>query len=131
MGQTVVLFSLLYPSMVKSPIHLSRLFRRGNGGVDLAIHMSAPRVLRLPLRMRIEEAWRIFLTGCAGHAVKLSQWPAYAAWVPPGVWSCQCQAISATGCRDNSREQRVISDVTSGKVSSFIEKIAKNHHIWG
>jgi hypothetical protein len=57
MGQTVVLFSLPYPSMVKSPVHPSCLFQRGNGGVDLTIHVSAPRELRLPLRARIEEAW--------------------------------------------------------------------------
>jgi hypothetical protein len=74
MGQTVVLFSLLYPSMVKSPIHPSRLFRSGNGGVDLALHVLAPRELRLPLRAIIEEMRRIFLTERVGCAVKQSQW---------------------------------------------------------
>jgi hypothetical protein len=104
MGHTVVLLSLLYPSVVKSPAHPSHLFQRGNGNVDLAIHVSAPRELRLPLCTGIEEARHIFLTGRAGHAVKQSQWPACAAWGLPGVWSCQCQAISATGWCENSGE---------------------------
>jgi hypothetical protein len=62
MGQTVVLFSLLYPSIKKSPVHPSRLFQRGNNGVDLAIHILALRELRLPLRVIIEEERWIFLT---------------------------------------------------------------------
>jgi hypothetical protein len=59
--------------------------------------MSAPRELWCPLRTRIEEAWQIFLTGRAGRAVKWSQQPACAALGPPGVQSCQYQAIPATG----------------------------------
>jgi hypothetical protein len=104
MGQTFAPFSFLYPAVVKSLAHPSRLFRRGNGSVDLAIHVSAPRELRLLLCMGIEVARWIFLTGCAGRAVKWSQWLACAASDPPGVWSCQCQAISAMGRRDNSKE---------------------------
>jgi hypothetical protein len=73
MGQTFLPFSLLYPGVVKSPAHPSRLFRRRNGVVDQAIHMSAPQELRLPLCTGIEEAQRIFLTGCAGRAVKQSR----------------------------------------------------------
>jgi hypothetical protein len=90
MGQTCVLFSLLYPKTVKSPIHPSHLFRRGNGGVDLALHVSAPRELRLPLRARIEETRWIFLTGHVGHGVKWSQWSASTMRGPPNVRSCQC-----------------------------------------
>jgi hypothetical protein len=38
--------------------------------MNLAVHMSAPRELRLPLCMGIKEARQIFLTGHAGRAVK-------------------------------------------------------------
>jgi hypothetical protein len=41
--------------------------------MNLAIHVSAPRELRLPLHTGIEEVRQIFLTGYAGHAVKQSQ----------------------------------------------------------
>jgi hypothetical protein len=41
--------------------------------VNLAVHVSAPRKLRLPLCTGIEEARQIFLTSRAGHAVKQSQ----------------------------------------------------------
>jgi hypothetical protein len=59
--------------MEKSPDHPGRLSRRGNDGVNLAVHVLAPRELRLPLRTGIEEARQIFLTGRAGRAVKQSQ----------------------------------------------------------
>jgi hypothetical protein len=85
MGPIVVLFSLLYPSMVKFPVHPSRLFQIVNGGIDLAIHVLASCELRLPLRARIEEARWIFLTGCMGRAVKQSQWPACTMRGPPSV----------------------------------------------
>jgi hypothetical protein len=76
-------FFPIYPSMVNLLSHLSHLFRKGNSSVDLALHVSAPRVP--PLRMRIEETRRIFLTGRMGRAVKQSQWPVCAAWGPPCV----------------------------------------------
>jgi hypothetical protein len=65
--------------------------------VNLAVHVSAPRELRLPLRTGIEEVRQIFLTGRAGRAVKQSQQLACAARGPPGMWSCQCQAIPTKG----------------------------------
>jgi hypothetical protein len=65
--------------------------------VNSAVHVLAPRELWRPLRTGIEEAWRIFLTRHAGHAVKWSQQPACMALGPPGVQSCQCQAIPAMG----------------------------------
>jgi hypothetical protein len=95
MGQTVVFFYLLYASMVKSPVHPSHLFQRGKGGVDLAIHVSASRELRLPLHARIEEVWQIFLTGHVGCAIKQSQWLACTMRGPPSVQSCQYQVIPA------------------------------------
>jgi hypothetical protein len=72
-GQTVVPSPLLYSSTKKSPDHPSRLFRRGNDGMNLAVHVSAPRELGLPLCTGIKEARQIFLTGRAGCAVKQSQ----------------------------------------------------------
>jgi hypothetical protein len=65
--------------------------------VNSTVHVLAPRELWRPLRTGIEEAWWIFLTRRAGRAVKWSQQPACVALGPPGVQSCQCQAIPATG----------------------------------
>jgi hypothetical protein len=45
----------------------------GSGGVDLAVHVSAPRAPRLPLCTVIEETWQTFFTKCAGRAVKYGQ----------------------------------------------------------
>jgi hypothetical protein len=59
--------------MEKSPNHPGRLFRRGNDGLNLAVHVSAARELRLPLHTGIEEARQIFLIGRAGRVVKQSQ----------------------------------------------------------
>jgi hypothetical protein len=69
MGESASLFAL-YPSTVNPSSHLSHLSRRWNDGIDLAFHMSAPRELRPPLRTRIEEMRRVFLTRRGGRAVK-------------------------------------------------------------
>jgi hypothetical protein len=66
-------FSLLLFCHGKTLDHLSRPLRRGNGSMNLVVHMSAPRDLWHPLCTEIEEARQIFLTGRAGRAVKRSQ----------------------------------------------------------
>jgi hypothetical protein len=57
----------------KSLVHPSRTLRRGSSGVDLAIHVLAPRTPRPPLRAVIEETWRTFFTKRMGCAVKYGQ----------------------------------------------------------
>jgi hypothetical protein len=96
-GKQLFPLSSFIPSQKKSSDHLSRSLRSGSGSVNLAVHVSAPRELWHPLRTGIEEARQIFLIRRAGHAVKQSQQPVCATWGPPGVWSCQCQAIPAAG----------------------------------
>jgi hypothetical protein len=46
----------------KLTANLNRSLRSGNGEADLAIHASAPREPRPPLRMVIKETGRTFLT---------------------------------------------------------------------
>jgi hypothetical protein len=60
-------------------VHPSRTLRRGSGGMDLAIHVSAPRVPQPPLRTVIEETWWTFFTQRAGRAVIYGQQPERAA----------------------------------------------------
>jgi hypothetical protein len=55
-------FFPLYPSTVNFSSHLNRLFQRWNGGVYLALHVSAPRELRPTICARIEETQQDFFS---------------------------------------------------------------------
>jgi hypothetical protein len=96
--------------------------RSGSGGVNLAIHVSAPWELWPPLRTVIEEAWQTLFHPSAGHAVKYGQQPGRAA-IGPTV----CLVLSESGhpsrrWRDNSRESGVSTDVVSCKADLFRPK---------
>jgi hypothetical protein len=112
-GKQLLLLCHFYPTTRKLLVHPSRTLRRGSGGVDLAIHVSAPRPLRLPLHTVIEETWRTFLTQRAGRAVKYGQQPERVAAGPTGRLVLSMSGYPCRGWRDNSNEQDIIIDVMS------------------
>jgi hypothetical protein len=87
--------------------------------VNLAVHVSAPRALRPPLRTVIEEAWRTFFTRCTGRAVKYGQQPVCAATGPTGRPVLSMSGYPCRGWRDNSKKKRIIIDVTSCEAIFF------------
>jgi hypothetical protein len=106
----------------KSLIHPGRTLRSKSGGVNLAIHVSAPRELQPPLRTMLEEARQTLFHPSAGHAVKYGQQPGRAAAGPTA-----CLVLSKSGhpsrrWRDNSRESGVSADVVSCKADFFDPK---------
>jgi hypothetical protein len=90
--------------------------------VDLAVHVSAPRALRPPLRTVIEETWRTFFTKHAGHAVKYGQQPERAAVGPTRRLVLSMSGYPCRGWRDNSNKRGIIIDVTSCGVVFFRPK---------
>jgi hypothetical protein len=100
-------------------VHPSHTLRRRSSGVDLAVHVSVPRMPRPPLCTVIEETWRTFLTQCTGRAVKYGQQPERAAAGPTGRLVSSKLGYPCRGWRDNSNEQGIITDVTSCGVALF------------
>jgi hypothetical protein len=112
LGKSLLSLGFLLSHHGKLLVHPSRTLWRGSGGVDLAVHVSAPRASRPPLRTVIEEAWQTFFTQHAGRAVKYGQQPECAAAGPTGRLVSSMSGYPCRGWRDNSNEQRIITDVT-------------------
>jgi hypothetical protein len=81
--------------------------------VDLAVHVSAPRAPRPPLRTVIEEAWQTFFTKRAGRAVKYGQQPERTTAGPTGHLVLSMSGYPCRGWRDDSKKQSIIIDITS------------------
>jgi hypothetical protein len=103
-------------------VHSSRTLRRGSDGVDLVVHMSAPRAPRPPLRMVIEETWQTFFTKHAGRAVQYGQQLERAAAGPIGRLVLSMSGYPCRGWRDNSNKQSIINAVTPSGVVFFRPK---------
>jgi hypothetical protein len=103
-GKTVVPFLLLYSSTEKSPDHLSRLSRRGNGGVHLAVDVSAPCELRLPLRTGIEEARQIFSHRTCGMCGQMESTAGVRSMGPTGRLVLSMLGYPCDRWRDNSKK---------------------------
>jgi hypothetical protein len=97
----------------KSLVHPSRTLRRGSGGVDLAIHVSAPRALRPPLRTVIEETWWTFFT----HARDVRSNAVNSRRPVLSMSGYPCR-----GWRDSSKEPSVFTDIISCEAISFRPK---------
>jgi hypothetical protein len=90
--------------------------------MNLAIHVSAPRALRTPLRTVNEEAWQTFFTRCAGRAVKHGQHSVCAAAGPTWHPVLSMSGYPYRGWHDNSKKQCIIIDVTPCEAISTQKK---------
>jgi hypothetical protein len=101
----------------KSLVHPNCTLRKGNGWVNLAVHMSAPCALWPPICTVIEETWWIFFTHAQdvrSNAVNSRGTRLLGPW---DVQSCQCQVILVDDGVTARRNQA--SSLTSFSVKLF------------